>query len=351
MCRLAVLFIGWLLLLAGCTQGNQKPLQLDPVEVASEQELMKFYKGLHQVGVRLLAEDAGEGGRANLQRFNALYFTGNEQQALKHLRMALFADPFNANSKVIAAQLESTDLFGLFSEEAGIEGRRQITLDEHESLPDISTRVYGNEHYAVLLQRFNAEVNPEYQKTRLVYVPELDQIPVLQDHFQPVAPERPVIKSVVKAVNTAPAPTRITSAQTQTEVLSNTSSDQEVSAIMEDPADETDQPLLLETTIAPEDKPHPPTPQELYQQGHAVAAYRLLLNQAASERDQPLYDRLRESLVEAPYREGVSHFHAQEVAEAMEKFQRVLSIEPGHPRARQYMDRATRLNARLSDID
>lgn len=347
MSKLVVFLIGWLLLLAGCTQGNQKPLKLDPVEVASEEELMNFYKGLHQVGVRLLAEDAGEGGRANLQRFNALYFTGNEQQAQKHLRMSLFADPFNTNSKAVAAQLESTDLFGLLSDEENIEDRRQITLNEHESFPDLSTRVYGNEHYAVLLQRYNAEVNPEYQKTRQVYAPELDQLPVLQDYFQPGVPKRPV----ARAENTTPAPTRIPPAQTQTDGMSITSSELEVIALEEEPANEKDQPLVLETAIEPEDIPQSVTPQELYQQGHSVAAYRLLMNQAASERDQSLYDRLRELLVETPYREGVSHFHAQEVGEAMEKFRRVLSIEPGHARAQQYMDRAMRLNARLSDID
>ncbi|KGK41315.1 hypothetical protein LH51_15670 [Nitrincola sp. A-D6] len=323
-------------MLAGCTAGNQKPIQIDPVDAASESELMDFYKGLHQVGVRLLAENAGEGGRANLQRFNALYFTGNEQQALKYLRMSLFADPFNSDSKAVAAQLESTDLFGLLSDQVGRDVGRRITYGVQESLPDVSARIYGNEHYAVLLQRYNAQVNADYLKTRQLFAPDLKQLPVLDYYYQPSTPARPVATPAVRATATATASASPTTpiAESQPDVVPDASSDQEVAPLIEEPVE-----------------PQPPTPQELYQQGHSVAAYRLLRNQAAAKRDQPLYERLRESLVEAPYREGVSYFHAQEVREAIEKFERVLSIEPEHQRARQYMDRATRLDARLSDID
>ncbi|QEW05706.1 hypothetical protein [Nitrincola iocasae] len=352
MCRSVVLLISLFLMLAGCTAGNQKPMQLAPVDAASESELMAFYKGLHQVGVRLLVENAGEGGRANLQRFNALYFTGSEQQALQHLRMSLFADPFNVDSKAVAAQLESTDLFGLLGEHTDNEAVRRVTYGVHESLPDVSARVYDNEHYAVLLQRYNAQVNAEYQKTRQLYVPDLTQLPLLDDYYQPARPARTVAAPAVRA--TPSTPTADPVAQTPADSAPDASLDPEVTALIEEPGIDSDPVTVLavpiDEPIEPE-KPQPPTPQELYQQGHSVAAYRLLRKQAVSERDQQLYERLRESLVETPYREGVSHFHAQEVRDAIEKFQRVLSIEPEHQRARQYMDRAMRLEARLSDID
>ncbi|WP_409523516.1 hypothetical protein [Nitrincola sp. MINF-07-Sa-05] len=310
------------------------------VEVTSEAELMDFYKGLHQVGVRLLTENAGEGGRANLQHFSDLYFSNNEQVALKHLRMSLFADPFNDDSKAVAAQLESTDLFGLLSSPMSSEGVRRITIGVDESLPDVSERVYGNRHYGVLLQRYNAQFNSDYQESRLLYVPDLNQLPVLGHYHQPSTNTRRTSPPAVRANSTS---RQIT--QRQPEIASATSSDPVEAQVREETSQSSDQTISLEPA------PQPLTPQQLHQRGQSEAAYRVLRAQPDSERDQQLFEHLRETLVEVSYREGVSHFHAQEVRDAIEKFQQVLNIEPEHQRARQYMERAARLDARLSDIE
>jgi len=344
MLKASILLIGGSFMLIGCTAGNQQPEPVMPVTTISDAELMDYYRGLHQVGVRLLTENAGDGARANLQRFNALYFSGNEQAALKHLRMSLFADPFNDDSKAVAAQLESTDLFGLLKSGVSSGEARQITFGEHESLPEVSERVYGSEHYAVLLQRYNAHFSPDYLETRQLYIPDVNRLPVLGHYQQPSTSTRTNTRAVPAPAVRA-ASTSLPSVQQQPEAVSVTPTDPETVQNTESSSQSSDQAISLAPT------PPPPTPQELYQRGQPVAAYRALRALPVAARDQDLFERLRESLVEVPYREGVSLFHAQEVRDAIGKFQRVLSIEPEHQRARQYMERAAQLDARLSDIE
>lgn len=350
MFRVAMLLISGAVLLSGCTAGNQKPETLSALERASDAELMDFYKGLHQVGVRVLTENAGEGGRANLQRFNALYFSGHESEAQKHLRMSLFADPFNDDSKAVAAQLESADLFGLLSGDAGEDEVRRINLGAQETLPDLSLRVYGNEYYAVLLKRYNAHFNPDYLATRQVYVPDLNRIAVLENYRQnspsgrPQASSRAVTAS--QPVRQQPVSPRVEQPSPDTVAVEES----DIQPLVEEVSQEVEVVSEPDTPLQPV-RIAQPTPRQLHQRGQSAAAYRALREQPASERDQGLYEQLKESLVEAPYRQGVSHFHAQEVRQAIEKFQRVLSLEPEHPRARQYMERAARLDARLSDIE
>ncbi|EXJ10931.1 hypothetical protein [Nitrincola nitratireducens] len=114
--------------LAACNTMPEKELhEVDEVTITDE-DLMRFYKGFHQVGVRLLSENAGAGGRANLNQFYALYFNDEIESAIEYLGMSLFADPFNENSRVVAAQVESQNLFGLLSKAVKGEPTSRHTL-------------------------------------------------------------------------------------------------------------------------------------------------------------------------------------------------------------------------------
>ena len=103
--------------------------------------------------------------------------------------------------------------------------------------------------------------------------------------------------------------------------------------------------------MQPQPQPQQKSAQTLYQQGRYLEAYRLLRVHAASEQDKRLYANLREQLVEAPYRNAVAHFHEQNVGDAIDGFRGVLSIEPDHQRAQQYLNRAIQLDARLRNMD
>ncbi|EXJ10930.1 hypothetical protein [Nitrincola nitratireducens] len=92
----------------------------------------------------------------------------------------------------------------------------------------------------------------------------------------------------------------------------------------------------------------PVTPEQLHQQGQSSLAYQRLRAQSEAERNTPLYEQLREELVDQPYREGVSYFHDQEVEKAVVRFKQVLRLEPSHQRAQDYLERALKLSERLT---
>lgn len=322
----------WLLscicVLVGCnTIPEKEPERVDEVTITDE-DLMEFYKGFHQVGVRLLSENAGAGGRANLSQFYSLYFNEEPESALEYLGMALFADPFNENSRVVAAQVESQSLFGLLSQS----NHEQIEVKTHlvngqESFLELSKRIYGTEHYAVLLQRYNQAFNENYPQISLVLAPELSSLPVIGEHLQSVRSARQVSRVV-----------RARSEEVRSQPVSLPVATPEPVAVVPDVTSTSDRVDI----IVP-----PLTPEQLYQQGRSSLAYQRLRAQSEAERNTRLYEQLREELIDQPYREGVSHFHDQEVEQAILRFKQVLRLEPSHQRAQHYLERALKLSERL----
>lgn len=334
---LALLFA--LIWLAGCQNVNHMPDAPVTVDTASDQELMDYYRGLHLVGVRLLSEDAGMGGRANLERFYELYFSENRSNALQYLRMSLFANPFNDDSKLVAAQLDSSDLFGLLNTPQNQHNTSLVRLGSGETLRQVSQRVYGTEHFAVTIDRYNSHFNPDFRTTGELLTPQRSHLAFLDRYVQPASSVTAPVRRVT-APETAPPVT------------------QQETSIIDEPEPSVDERTVEFNTIevlVPEEEvevlPPPVTAMTLYQQGNRLAAYQLLRTQATSAQERRLYADLREQLVEAPYRKAVAHFHDQNVAEAIAGFRGVLSIEPNHQRAQQYLNRAIQLETRLRNID
>ena len=335
----------FLFLLLGCQQ-NVKDIPEQPVTVytASEQELMDFYRGLHLVGVRLLSEDAGSGGRANLERFYHFYFAGNHSEAQSYLRKSLFADPFNSDSKAVAAQLETIDLFGLLNQARDQQIHQVVQKRQGESLLQFSRRIYGTEHLAVLLDRYNTQVNPDFSSTGQIYVPNTNRLGLLMNYVQtnPSNQNR-------RAVTPASTPPRLTPTSiTEPDDSQSTVSSSVLDAVE---AHETEPTQIVATEDDVIEQPQVPNAQDLYQQGNLIGAYRLLRTNRHSDQDQRLFATLQERLLEAPYQRAVKSFHEQDVRQAIEGFRRVLSIEPDHQRAQQYLNRAIQLEARLRNID
>ena len=334
-----------LFLLLGCQQ-NVIEIPEPPVTVytASEQELMDFYRGLHLVGVRLLSEEAGSGGRANLERFYHFYFSGNYSEAQKYLRKSLFADPFNDDSKAVAAQLETLDLFGLLNQSSDQQIHQVVQKRQGESLLQLSRRIYGTEHLAVLLDRYNTHVNPDFASTGQIYVPNTNRLGLLMDYVQ-TSPSNQNRRAVAPA-STPPSltPTSVTEPDDSQTTVSTTVLD----AVE---AHETESSQIVATEDDVIEQPQAPNAQDLYQQGNLIGAYRLLRTNRHSDEDQRLFATLQERLLEAPYQRAVKSFHEQDVRLAIEGFRRVLSIEPDHQRAQQYLNRAIQLEARLRNID
>ena len=183
----------WLVGCQNVKDGSDLP---ETVDTASEQALMDYYRGLHLVGVRLLSENAGSGGRANLERFYELYFSDKKSEALTYLRMSLFADPFNDDNKAVAAQLESTNLFGLLNSAEDQQNATTVQLRSGETLRQVSRRIYGTEHLAVMLDRYNTHLNPNFQSSGQVLAPPKARLSYLEDYLQP-KPMAPVRQATV----------------------------------------------------------------------------------------------------------------------------------------------------------
>lgn len=324
-----VWWLSCICVLAACNTMPEKELhEVDEVTITDE-DLMRFYKGFHQVGVRLLSENAGAGGRANLNQFYALYFNDEIESAIEYLGMSLFADPFNENSRVVAAQVESQNLFGLLSQ--GSQERTDVKthlVNGQANFLELSKRIYGTEHYAVLLQRYNQAFNEHYPQIEIVLAPELALLPVIGEHFQKARPVRQVTRverprSDVVRSQPVPPPRVPT---------------EPVAAV----PDEASESARVEIVVPPV------TPEQLHQQGRSSLAYQRLRAQSEAERNTRLYEQLREELVDQPYREGVSYFHDQEVEKAVVRFKQVLRLEPSHQRAQDYLERALKLSERLT---
>ena len=336
-----------LFLLIGCQQNvNEVPEQPITLYSASEEELMHFYRGLHLVGVRLLSEDAGAGGRANLERFYHFYFSGDFPEAKKYLHMSLFADPFNNDSKAVAAQLETTDLLGLLNQSNDQHIHQVVQKRESETLLQFSRRVYGTEHLAVLLDRYNTEFNSDYSSTGHVYVPDPNRIGLLAEYLK-------INPSNHNRRTSAPASTTVPSRSTPTNNVTPNNSQTIIPALILDEVDSngSEQAIILNIDDDFSEQSQALNAQDLYQAGNFIGAYRLLQTSRSSVEDQRMFATLQERLVETPYQRAVKAFHEQDVRQAIEGFRAVLGIEPDHQRAQQYLNRAIQLEARLKNID
>lgn len=331
--------------LVGCQQ-NVKKTPDGPVTVdsASEHELMTHYRGLHLVGVRLLSEDAGAGGKANLERFYHFYISGNYSEAQNYLRKSLFADPFNKDSKAVAAQLEAVDLFGLLSASGDQQQHQVVQKRERETLLQVSRRIYGTEHLAVMLDRYNAQVNPDFRSTGQIYAPNTNRLGVLMDYVQTNPPNQNRTTSAPITIPTKVKPATKDEQDNEQETV--------FASVLEDVrTPETDQPAAVTSEERAIEQPEPVTAQRLYQEGNLIGAYRLLRTHKVTDQDKRLFNNLRDELVEAPYQRAVKYFHEQDVRQAVEGFRGVLRIEPDHQRAQQYLNRAIQLETRLRNID